>query len=56
MFSCFKSLFYYHPHMATSTVENYLKHMLLLSEGGEELVSMGALAEALAGKVTFQRR
>ena len=34
--------------MATSTVENYLKHMLLLSEGGEELVSMGALAEALA--------
>ncbi len=34
--------------MATSTVENYLKHILLLSEGGEELVPMGALAEALA--------
>jgi DtxR family Mn-dependent transcriptional regulator len=34
--------------MATSTVENYLKHVLLLSEGGDELVPMGALAEALA--------
>jgi DtxR family Mn-dependent transcriptional regulator len=34
--------------MATSTVENYLKHMLLLSEGTEELVSMGALAGSLA--------
>lgn len=34
--------------MATSTVENYLKHVLLLSEGGDELVSMGALATALA--------
>ena len=34
--------------MATITVENYLKHVLLLSEGGDELVSMGALAEALA--------
>lgn len=33
--------------MATSTVENYLKHVLLLSEGAEGLVSMGALAEAL---------
>lgn len=34
--------------MATIAVENYLKHVLLLSEGGDELVSMGALAEALA--------
>lgn len=34
--------------MATSTVENYLKHVLLLSEGGDELIPMGALAEALA--------
>lgn len=34
--------------MATSTVENYLKHVLLLSEGGDGLVSMGALAGALA--------
>lgn len=34
--------------MATSTVENYLKHVLLLSDGGSELVSMGALATALA--------
>jgi DtxR family transcriptional regulator, Mn-dependent transcriptional regulator len=35
--------------MATSTVENYLKHILLLSEGGSHdgLVSMGALAGAL---------
>ena len=29
-------------------MENYLKHMLLLSEGTEELVSMGALAGSLA--------
>lgn len=34
--------------MATSTVENYLKHVLLLSEGGDGLVPMGALAGALA--------
>lgn len=34
--------------MATSTVENYLKHVLLLSEGSEDLVPMGALAAALA--------
>src|SRR5476651_503587 len=34
--------------MASSTVENYLKHILLLSEGTAGLVSMGALAEALA--------
>lgn len=34
--------------MATIAVENYLKHVLLLSEGGDELVPMGALAEALA--------
>ncbi len=34
--------------MATSTVENYLKHVLLLSEGGDDLVPMGALAGALA--------
>jgi DtxR family Mn-dependent transcriptional regulator len=33
--------------MATITVENYLKHLLLLSEGRPELVSMGALAGAL---------
>ena len=33
--------------MATIAVENYLKHVLLLSEGGDELVPMGALAEAL---------
>src|SRR5580658_100650 len=36
------------PIMASSTVENYLKHILLLSEGGDGLVSMGALAESLA--------
>jgi DtxR family Mn-dependent transcriptional regulator len=34
--------------VATIAVENYLKHVLLLSEGGGELVSMGALAGALA--------
>jgi DtxR family Mn-dependent transcriptional regulator len=34
--------------MATITVENYLKHLLLLSEGAEGLVSMGALATSLA--------
>lgn len=36
--------------MATSTVENYLKHVLLLSEGegADGLVPMGALAGALA--------
>lgn len=34
--------------MATSTVENYLKHVLLLSEGADQLIPMGALAEALA--------
>jgi DtxR family transcriptional regulator, Mn-dependent transcriptional regulator len=34
--------------MATSTVENYLKHILLLSDGAETLVSMGVLAESLA--------
>jgi DtxR family transcriptional regulator, Mn-dependent transcriptional regulator len=34
--------------MATIAVENYLKHVLLLSEGGGELVPMGALATALA--------
>lgn len=33
--------------MATVAVENYLKHVLLLSEGGEELVPMGALASSL---------
>ncbi|MEO7599505.1 MAG: metal-dependent transcriptional regulator [Opitutus sp.] len=33
--------------MASSTVENYLKHVLLLSEGTTELVSMGALAGSL---------
>ena len=34
--------------MASSTVENYLKHILLLSAGGGGLVPMGALASALA--------
>jgi DtxR family Mn-dependent transcriptional regulator len=34
--------------MATSTVENYLKHLLRLSEDTNELVSMGALATSLA--------
>ena len=34
--------------MATIAVENYLKHVLLLSEGAEDLVPMGALATALA--------
>jgi DtxR family transcriptional regulator, Mn-dependent transcriptional regulator len=33
--------------MATIAVENYLKHMLLLSDGSQELVPMGALAGAL---------
>ena len=33
--------------MATIAVENYLKHVLLLSEGGDDLVSMGELAAAL---------
>jgi DtxR family Mn-dependent transcriptional regulator len=33
--------------MATIAVENYLKHVLLLSDGSPDLVSMGALAEAL---------
>ena len=33
--------------MASSTVENYLKHVLLLSEGTTELVSMGVLADSL---------
>ncbi len=33
--------------MATVAVEDYLKHILLLSERGEELVSMGELAAAL---------
>lgn len=34
--------------MATSTVENYLKHLLLLGEEADGLVSMGALASAVA--------
>ncbi len=34
--------------MATVTVENYLKHVLLLSEGSDALVPMGSLATALA--------
>lgn len=41
--------------MPTIAVENYLKHVLLLSEGGDELVSMGALAgslEVVPGTVT----
>ncbi|WP_414661535.1 metal-dependent transcriptional regulator [Horticoccus sp. 23ND18S-11] len=33
--------------MATIAVENYLKHVLLLSDGSDDLVSMGALAGAL---------
>src|SRR5476649_403356 len=36
------------PPVASSTVENYLKHILLLAEGGDGLVPMGALATALA--------
>lgn len=41
--------------MATSTVEDYLKHILLLSERDDELVSMGELAgsiEVVPGTVT----
>ena len=38
----------YRSGMASSTVENYLKHILLLSEGASGLASMGALAAALA--------
>lgn len=34
--------------MATITVENYLKQVLLLSEEGDSLVPMGAIAAALA--------
>ena len=34
--------------MASVTVENYLKHILLLSAGSDRLVPMGALAGALA--------
>lgn len=34
--------------MPSVTVENYLKHLLLLSDGSPDLVSMGALASALA--------
>ena len=34
--------------MPTITVENYLKHVLLLSDGAQDLVSMGALASAVA--------
>lgn len=34
--------------MATSTVENYLKHLLLLAGDADGLVSMGALAASLA--------
>jgi DtxR family Mn-dependent transcriptional regulator len=34
--------------MASVTVENYLKHLLLISEGSAGLVPMGALASALA--------
>lgn len=33
--------------MASSTVEDYLKHILLLSEGSPDMVSMGDLAGAL---------
>lgn len=36
------------PLMASSTVENYLKQILLLSEGSTDLVSMGVLAGALS--------
>ncbi len=34
--------------MVTITVENYLKHVLLLSAGTDDLVSMGSLAAALS--------
>src|SRR5438445_12310763 len=36
------------PLMATSTVENYLKHLLLLAEDTDGLVPMGALAVSVA--------
>lgn len=38
----------YQQGVATVAVENYLKHMLLLSDGDDELVPMGKLAGALA--------
>ncbi len=38
----------YVRRVATIAVENYLKHVLLLSEGEDDLVSMGELAAALA--------
>ena len=34
--------------MPSVTVENYLKHLLLLSEGSDGLVPMGALSAALS--------
>src|SRR6186997_159309 len=42
--------------MATSTVENYLKHVLLLSEDGEDLVPMGALASAMRVALNVLRK
>ena len=47
VFGCIKGLVSYACGMATIAVENYLKHVLLLSDGGHDLVSMGALAGAL---------
>ena len=41
--------------MASITVENYLKHILLLAQDSDTLVSMGALAaslEVVPGTVT----
>lgn len=45
---CLKTETTYLPCMATSTAENYLKQVLLLAEASEGLVTMGALAQALA--------
>lgn len=39
---------YQSVEMASSTVENYLKHLLLLAEESGELVSMGALATSMS--------
>ncbi len=47
-FGCAELPTLYFRSVATVAVENYLKHVLLLSEDDVELVSMGALASALA--------
>jgi DtxR family transcriptional regulator, Mn-dependent transcriptional regulator len=48
MFSCVETVKPYQGGMATSTVENYLKHLLLLGDEAGGMVSMGALASSLA--------